>query len=205
MGLSAIEPPTACKTARPDMPQTKYAPQYHLRALSDASLYDLLAFDPDKHAKNVRELLSQRGISPEVVEREINRRKKDSNPRSCARSSLYRRLIVLFTLIVAWFNAKGFLQLYATDSSYKTFLIIFVVMTIAFGFYLGLKFNMYLYLGDPQRVYCGFPIAVGFVDAASGEEKLPPKPRFFLSLLANGLVSVNFTLFIPMLAVYILG
>jgi hypothetical protein len=187
------------------MPQTKYAPLYHLRALSDASLFDLLAVDPDKHAKNVKDLLGERGISPEVIEREVNRRTKDNKPRSCTRATRYRLLIVLFTLIVAWFNAKGFYQLYATDSSYKTFLIIFVVMTVAFGFYLGLKFNMYLYLGDPQRVYCGFPIPVGFVDAASGEEKLPPKPRFFLSLLANGLVSVNFTLFVPMLAVYILG
>lgn len=187
------------------MSKSKYAPLYHLRALPNDSLYDLLAADPAKHKKNVQELLKERGIDSEIIEREINNRQADKKLRSCARSTLYRRLIVLFSLIVGWFNAKGFYQLYAADLSHKSFLVVFVLMTIAFGFYLGLKFNMHLYLGSPRQVYCGFPVPVGFVDTASGTEHLPPKPRFFLSLLVNGLVSVNFTLFVPMLAVFLAG
>ncbi len=187
------------------MTNSEYTPLYHLRALSNASLLDLLAADPVKHAQNVEELLKERGVGAEVIERETRRRQGDKTLRSCAKARLYRRLIIVFSLVVAWFNARGFYQLYASDISYKAFLIIFVLMTIAFGLYLGLKFNMSLYLGDPQHVYCGFPVPVGFVNAASGEERLPPKPRFFLSLLLNGLVSVNLTLFVPMLAVHILG
>jgi hypothetical protein len=187
------------------MAKTHYPPLYHLRALSNASLYDLLASDPDKHANTIGELLRERGISPDTIEQATARRRSDKKPRSCSRTKLYRGLIVMFSLIVAWFNVSGFTQLHASESSYKTFLILFILMTIAFGLYLGLKFNMHLYLGDLRRVYCGFPVPVGFVDTVSGEEMLPPKPRFFLSLLVNGLVSVNFTLFVPMLAVYILG
>ena len=165
----------------------------------------MLAADPDKHEQRVGELLREHGIPQDRIEREIGRRRSDKQPRSCKKARLYRALIILFSLIVAWFNARGISQLYHSDNHYRTFLIVFTLMTICFGLYLGLKFNMHLYLGDLRRVYCGFPVPVGFVDTASGEEMLPPKPRFYLSLLANGLVSVNFTLFLPMLAVYILG
>ncbi len=187
------------------MSNSQYPPLYHLRALSNGCLFDLLAADPEKHAQNVQELLKERGISPEVIARETTRRKSDKKLRCCSKSTLYRRLIILFSLIVAWFNFNSFSQLIFSDMSYKTFLVIFMLMTFAFGLYLGLKFNMYLYLGDPQRVYCGFPVPVGFVNTHNGEETLPPKPRFFLFLLINGLVAVNFALFVPMLAVYLLG
>jgi len=187
------------------MSRTQYPPLYHLRALPDGSLFDLLAADPDNHAQIVGELLRERGIAPERIERETASRRSDKQPRSCKRTRLYRILIILFSLIVAWFNIGEISQLYHSDSPYRIFLIVFVAMTVGFGLYLGLKFNMHLYLGDARRVYCGFPVPVGFVDTASCEEMLPPKPRFFLSLLANGLVSVNFTLFLPMLAVYFLG
>lgn len=186
------------------MSEQRYQPLYHLRALPDGSLYDLLAADPVKHAKNVQDLLAERGIDAATIEREVDRRKNDKQARSCAKSRHKRTLFLLFSLIVLWFNIQAGIQLYQTDSPYRTFLIIFVIMTVAFGFYLGLKFNMHLYLGDIRRVYCGFPVPVGFVDTATAEEVLPPKPRFFASLLANGLTSVNLTLFIPMLAVYFL-
>jgi len=184
------------------MTAQNYQPLYHLRALPDGSLYDLLAAAPDKHAETVRDLLAERGIDPAIIEREVDRRQSDKQARSCAKSRLTRTLFLLFSLIVLWFNIQAGVQLYQTDSPYRTFLIIFVIMTVAFGFYLGLKFNMYLYLGDIHRVYCGFPVPVGFVDAATAEEVLPPKPRFFLSLLVNGLASVNLTLLIPMLTVF---
>lgn len=193
------------QTKRPEMSRTQYPPLYHLRALPDGSLYDLLAANPGTHQQTVGGLLRERGVSPDTIERETARRRSDKQPRSCSMARRSRILMLLFSLIIAWFNAGQLFQLYHSDSPYKTFLVVFVLMTIAFGLYLGLKFNMHLYLGDARRVYCGFPVPVGFVDTASGKEMLPPKPKFFLSLLANGLVSVNFTLFIPMLTVYLLG
>ncbi len=187
------------------MSSTQSQPLYHLRALSTSSLYDLLASAPDKHAENVGELLKERGIPEDRVEREIARRSTHKTPRSCSVTNMFRILTLLLTLGGLWLNAKGGMLLYQTNSAYKTFLIIFVLMTIAFGFYLGLKFNMHLYLGNAQRVFCGFPIPVGFVDTCTAEEVLPAKPQFFLSLLINGLVSVNFSLLVPMLAVTLLG
>lgn len=186
------------------MSSTQASPLYHLRALSTSALFDLMALDRATHERNVGELLQERGIPDNRIEQEIARRSAHKSPRCCTHTNLFRIVFLLLSLGVLWFNAKSAVLLYQTSSSFKTFLIIFILMTIAFGFYLGLKFNMFLYLGNAQRVFCGFPIPVGFVDTSTAEEILPAKPRFFLSLLINGLISVNLSLLVPMMAVSLL-
>lgn len=187
------------------MSSTQASPLYHLRALSTSALFDLMALDPAKHAETIGELLKERGLPDDRIEQEIARRSSHKSPRCCTHTNLFRVVFLLLSLGILWFNARGAVLLYQATSSYKTFLIIFILMTIAFGFYLGLKFNMFLYLGNAQRVFCGFPIPVGFVDTCTAEEILPAKPRFFLSLLINGLISVNFSMLVPMLAVSLLN
>jgi hypothetical protein len=177
----------------------------HLTSLSNGSLFDLLADAPEPRSPILRPLLRQRGFTAEEIADEIRARQAGERRPTTALMRSARKLVAAFSLTVACFNLLSLLQFVSGDGVHKIPITLFSLSLVAFGFYLGLKLNTFLYLENNQRLACGFPCAVGHIDVDSGAESLAKTFSCYLRMLGNTLISINFVLFPALLCNYLLN
>jgi len=173
----------------------------HLRDLPSSYLLDLLSDNDNLDKESIHWVLQERGLANKEIEKGLNRRRNSNWPRPYTLWKTASWLTLFNTLIVTYFNITGCYQLLLSDHAFKGALLFLSVGCIIFGFLIGFKLTTHLYQGGKALLYCGFPIAVGFVELQTGEEILPGKIPMILRMALNALVGVNLALF-PLILIY---
>lgn len=179
----------------------KYLEQ--LRNLPTPYLFDMLADGEEFDRDSVCQVLQERGLNFDEIDRGIARRRNSRLPRPQKIWSLARWFTLACTLVTTFFNANAFQQLLRSEHVFKSPLIFFAVGCVLFGFLIGFKLTCHIYLGGKKHLYCGFPVAVGYVDVESGFEIIPDKLRMISRMALNALVGVNLTLF-PLMFIFVM-
>ncbi|RLB65653.1 MAG: hypothetical protein DRH08_07665 [Deltaproteobacteria bacterium] len=173
----------------------------HLRDLPSSYLLDLLSDNDDLDKESIHWVLQERGLTNKDIEKGLHRRRGSNWPRPYTLWKTARWFALFNALIVTYFNVTGFYQLLHSDHAFKGALLFLSVGCIISGLLIGFKLTTHLYQGGKALLYCGFPIAVGFVDLQTGEEILPGKMLLILRMALNALVGISLALF-PLIFIY---
>nr|NIP49757.1 hypothetical protein [Gammaproteobacteria bacterium]NIU89551.1 hypothetical protein [candidate division KSB1 bacterium]NIV70190.1 hypothetical protein [Phycisphaerae bacterium]NIQ11144.1 hypothetical protein [Gammaproteobacteria bacterium]NIR27675.1 hypothetical protein [Gammaproteobacteria bacterium] len=146
-------------------------------------------------------VLQERGLSRDQVEEEVEKRLTKPWGRPYVFWKAARWFTIINTLVVSYFNLIGLFRLLNSDHIYKVPLVLLVIASILAGFFIGFKLTTHVYHGSKEFLYCGFPLAVGFVDLKTGEEIPTDKPIMNLRMAVNALAGVSLTLF-PLTFIY---
>ncbi len=166
-------------------------------------LLDMLADSEDLDEQSICWVLQERGQTQEEINHSVKRRRNSKLPRSQTIWTMARWFTLACTLIVSYFNFTGFYRLLHSEHIFKVPLYVFSVGCVICGFLIGFKLTSHLYLGSRTMLYCGFPVAIGFVDLETNEESMPVKAKMLIYMAINALVGVSLTLF-PLMFIYIL-
>ncbi|TLM65550.1 MAG: hypothetical protein FDZ69_09295 [Deltaproteobacteria bacterium] len=177
----------------------------YLRDLPTGYLLDLLVEPSDIDASAIHDVLFERGLDREELERLRQRRAASRLPRP---HTLWRgaRLFTLGSaLLVTVFNLLTYYRLLHGASPLKGMLLALVAGGVFFGFFLGYKLTTHVYQGARHQLYCGFPLPVGTVDLQSGQEAIKPLPLMILCMTVNAVVGLALVLFPLFLIHHLLG
>jgi hypothetical protein len=180
-------------------------PKYleHLRNLPTGYLLDLLTDNEDADKDSIIWVLQERGMPQDETTRRVERRKHSRWPRPYILWEAARWITLLNAIIVTYFNINGLYQIMQSDHPFKEPLLFLSVGSAAFGFFVGFKLTTYVYLGEKNRLHCGFPFTVGLVDLETGGEILKSKATMTIGMAINALVGISLTHF-PLIFIYIM-
>ena len=172
-----------------------------LRDLPTGYLLDLMADQSGFDQYALRDVLQERGLEAEELDRLVRQRRDSRWPRGHALWKAARTFTLVCTALVAIFNLITFYRLLHGNSPVKGLMLALCFMGLAFGFFLGYKLTTHLYQGDRHQLDCGFPLPIGSVDLQTGRETIRPKPLLILCMAGNATVGLALVLF-PLLLIY---
>ncbi len=173
----------------------------HLRDLPTGYLIGLLTDQDTPQQGAIRGILWERGLAAAEVDAMIQRRLHSRLPPAHVFWQLGRKVTLFSTVLISAFNLYITYRLLNSDHSLRGLLLTITAGCIGIGFFLGYKLSIHIYQGDRQRLFCGFPLAVGFVDLESCQESTLSKIPMLLALAGNALVGLSLMLF-PLLLIF---
>jgi hypothetical protein len=178
-------------------------PKYleHLRDLPTGYLLDLLADNEDADEESIIWVLQERGMSRDETTLRVERRINSRWTRPYNIWKAVRWITLLNAIIVTYFNISGLSKIIRSDHAFKEPMLFLSIGCIAFGFFVGFKLTTYVYLGEKNRLHCGFPIPVGLVDLETGDEILKSKAAMNIGMAINAIVGISLTHF-PLVFLY---
>lgn len=175
------------------------------RDLPTGYLLDRLADHPDTDEPALRSILEERGLNRQEIDRRVARRTGSRLPHGYTLWRMARTFTLVCTVLVATFNLTTSYQLLHGQQPLRAPLLLGALCCIIFGFLIGFKLNTQLYQGDRHRLFCGFPVAAGYVDLETGHETVRARPALIAGMAVNALVGITLMLFPLLLLVRILG